>query len=99
MFGDYPSSMKTRVGSRLPRFTQSESALVKGSLDFVGINHYTTYYAMANKSNIIGVLLNDSIADSGAITLRKQPRPRSHDPVRLSCNSFPQKIWCLTHLF
>ncbi|PKI44438.1 hypothetical protein CRG98_035170, partial [Punica granatum] len=68
-FGDYPSSMKTRVGSRLPKFSQSESALVKGSLDFVGINHYTTYYAKANISNAIGVLFNDSLADSGAITL------------------------------
>ncbi|KAK4791121.1 hypothetical protein SAY86_031534 [Trapa natans] len=69
MFGDYPSSMKTRVGSRLPKFSQSESALVKGSLDFVGINHYTTYYAKANSTGLVGALLNDSIADSGAITL------------------------------
>ncbi|KAK4789952.1 hypothetical protein SAY86_017256 [Trapa natans] len=69
MFGDYPSSMKTRVGSRLPKFSQSESFLLKGSLDFVGINHYTTYYAKANSTGIVGGLLNDSIADSGAITL------------------------------
>ncbi|KAH9708069.1 Beta-glucosidase 40 [Citrus sinensis] len=34
MFGDYPSSMRNRVGSRLPRFTSSEAALLKGSLDF-----------------------------------------------------------------
>ncbi|KAL7163769.1 hypothetical protein ACSBR2_039817 [Camellia fascicularis] len=68
-FGNYPSSMISRVGSRLPRFTKTESALLKGSLDFVGINHYTTFYARNNKSNIIGFLLNDSTADSGAITL------------------------------
>ncbi|XP_057481585.1 beta-glucosidase 40-like [Actinidia eriantha] len=69
IFGEYPSSMITRVGSRLPRFTKAESALLKGSLDFIGINHYTTFYAKPNTTNIIGVLLNDSIADSGAITL------------------------------
>ncbi|KAK7362435.1 hypothetical protein VNO77_04547 [Canavalia gladiata] len=69
MFGDYPSSMRSRVGSRLPNFTQSEAALIKGSLDFVGINHYTTYYARNNSTNLIGTLLHDSIADSGTITL------------------------------
>ncbi|RDX74445.1 Beta-glucosidase 40 [Mucuna pruriens] len=69
MFGDYPSSMRTRVGSRLPTFSKSEAALVKGSLDFVGINHYTTFYARNNSTNIIGTVLHDSIADSGAITL------------------------------
>lgn len=69
LFGDYPSSMKTRVGNRLPLFSKSEAALIKGSLDFVGINHYTTYYAKQNSSNIISNLLNDSLADSGATTL------------------------------
>ncbi|XP_059655712.1 beta-glucosidase 40 [Cornus florida] len=69
IFGDYPSSMKSRVGSRLPKFSKAESALLKGSLDFVGINHYTTFYGVNNKSNLIGDLLNDSLADVGAITL------------------------------
>lgn len=69
MFGDYPSSMRNRVGKRLPTFSESEAALVKGSLDFVGINHYTTFYAKHNSTNIIGILLHDALADSGAITL------------------------------
>ncbi|XP_057418437.1 beta-glucosidase 40-like [Lotus japonicus] len=71
MFGDYPSSMRSRVGSRLPKFSPSESASLKGSIDFVGINHYTTFYARHNSSNLIGIVLNDTIADSGAVTLRK----------------------------
>lgn len=71
MFGDYPSSMRSRVGRRLPSFSATEATLVKGSLDFVGINHYTTFFASHNSSNLIGVLLNDSIADSATITLRK----------------------------
>ncbi|KAM7487489.1 hypothetical protein LguiB_024973 [Lonicera macranthoides] len=70
IYGDYPSSMRTRVLNRLPRFSKAESDLLKGSLDFVGINHYTTWYARNNKTNIIGVLLNDSLSDSGAISLR-----------------------------
>ncbi|KAL4303604.1 hypothetical protein GQ457_10G028770 [Hibiscus cannabinus] len=68
MFGDYPNSMITRVGSRLPRFTKAESALLKGSLDFVGINHYTTFYARENKTNLIGSILHDTVADSGTFT-------------------------------
>ncbi|KAF5449537.1 hypothetical protein F2P56_029970 [Juglans regia] len=69
IFGNYPSSMRNRVGSRLPEFSKSDVSLLKGSLDFVGINYYTTYYAKINSSNFIGDLLNDSIADSGAIAL------------------------------
>ncbi|XP_044488472.1 beta-glucosidase 40 isoform X2 [Mangifera indica] len=65
MFGDYPSSMRSRVGSRLPSFSKSEAALLKGSIDFVGINHYTTF--LASKSPLRG--LNDSNSDSGALTL------------------------------
>lgn len=69
ILGNYPNTMISRVGDRLPRFTQAESALLKGSLDFVGINHYTTFYARNDTSNIVGFLLNDAFSDSGAITL------------------------------
>lgn len=44
-FGDYPQVMKDRLGDRLPQFTSEESALLKGSSDFFGLNHYTTMYA------------------------------------------------------
>lgn len=44
-FGDYPQVMKDRVGDRLPKFTTEEKAMVKGSSDFFGLNHYTTMYA------------------------------------------------------
>lgn len=71
LFGDYPASMRKRVGQRLPRFSPVQSALIKGSFNFVGINHYTTYYAQQNVTNLIGVVLNDTIADSGATTVRK----------------------------
>ena len=33
------------VGNRLPKFTPQESKLVKGSLDFLGLNYYVTQYA------------------------------------------------------
>ena len=39
-YGDYPEVMKKRVGDRLPKFTEAEKALLKGSTDFFGLNHY-----------------------------------------------------------
>ncbi|CAA0396731.1 unnamed protein product [Arabidopsis thaliana] len=44
VFGDYPDEMKKTVGSRLPVFSEEESEQVKGSSDFIGIIHYTTFY-------------------------------------------------------
>ncbi|KAF9604916.1 hypothetical protein IFM89_011283 [Coptis chinensis] len=44
VFGDYPKIMKKNVGSRIPSFTKRESELVKGSFDFIGLNHYYTAY-------------------------------------------------------
>ncbi|CAN4093070.1 unnamed protein product [Withania somnifera] len=42
IFGDYPSIMKKAAGTRIPTFTNYEAKLVKGSVDFIGLNHYTT---------------------------------------------------------
>lgn len=50
-FGEYPASMQASVGSNLPTFTKEQVALIKGSQDFVGINHYTSMYATYNDSN------------------------------------------------
>lgn len=44
-FGDYPASMRERLGDRLPQFTAEEQEYVKGSSDFFGLNHYNTMYA------------------------------------------------------
>ncbi|XP_046664959.1 myrosinase 1-like isoform X1 [Homalodisca vitripennis] len=55
--GDYPPLMKDivaqnsikegRFRSRLPTFTPEEIKLLKGSSDFLGLNHYTTYVVTA----------------------------------------------------
>ena len=57
--GDYPQVMKDRLGDRLPAFTDQEKALLKGSSDFFGLNHYTTMYAAdsggkVNQGNVFG---------------------------------------------
>ncbi|KAM7472467.1 hypothetical protein LguiA_010650 [Lonicera macranthoides] len=55
-YGHYPSSMRKNVGDRLPKFTEEESKMLKGSLDFLGVNYYTTNYASpllsVNKVNL-----------------------------------------------
>ncbi|KAL4327022.1 hypothetical protein AHAS_Ahas13G0058500 [Arachis hypogaea] len=43
--GDYPKSMRTYVGNRLPKFTEEEAKILIGSYDFIGINYYTSNYA------------------------------------------------------
>ncbi|GAB2269051.1 hypothetical protein Dimus_003981 [Dionaea muscipula] len=45
VFGDYPKSMRAIVGSRLPKFTRQQSELLKGSYDFIGLQHYSTMFA------------------------------------------------------
>ncbi len=45
--GTYPDVMRARVGDRLPAFSDREAALLTGSSDFFGLNHYTTMYASA----------------------------------------------------
>jgi beta-galactosidase len=41
----YPEVMHERVGERMPKFTDGDLALIKGSSDFCGLNHYTGMYA------------------------------------------------------
>ncbi|KAL7126073.1 hypothetical protein ABFS83_14G161100 [Erythranthe nasuta] len=45
VYGEYPKTMRPIAGSRLPRFTTEQSALLKGSYDFIGLNYYTGNYA------------------------------------------------------
>ncbi|CAM6038557.1 unnamed protein product [Sphagnum compactum] len=50
-FGDYPASMRASLGNRLPHFTAKQSAAIKGSYDFIGLNHYSSQYATRNDSD------------------------------------------------
>jgi len=43
MTGDYPALMKQILGDRLPKFTEEEKELVKGSVDFFCLNHYFSW--------------------------------------------------------
>ncbi|KAI3935266.1 hypothetical protein MKW92_013254 [Papaver armeniacum] len=41
-FGDYPKTMREKLGDRLPKFSDEDRELLRNSVDFLGINHYTT---------------------------------------------------------
>jgi len=43
--GEYPKSMRSMLGNRLPEFTREESRQLKGSFDFLGLNYYSSFYA------------------------------------------------------
>ncbi|KAL8131455.1 hypothetical protein AgCh_007404 [Apium graveolens] len=45
VFGNYPAEMRRYLGSELPQFSKEEIEHLKGSIDFIGLNHYTTHYS------------------------------------------------------
>lgn len=40
---DYPQAMRQRLGDRLPIFTKEERYLLRNSVDFVGLNYYSSF--------------------------------------------------------
>ena len=52
VFGDYPAEMRVRLGNRLPQFTDAQQEEMKMSIDFMGLNHYSTLYASARKDKL-----------------------------------------------
>jgi beta-glucosidase len=45
VFGEYPVEMRSILGNQLPRISTKEKSLLRGSLDFIGINNYGALYA------------------------------------------------------
>ncbi|KAL1095015.1 hypothetical protein V6Z11_D06G128900, partial [Gossypium hirsutum] len=51
--GNYPHTMRSLLGNRLPKFDKMQSKILKGSFDFLGLNYYTAIYAAyAPKPNV-----------------------------------------------
>ncbi|XP_045799885.1 beta-glucosidase 13-like [Trifolium pratense] len=63
--GKYPQSMRSLVGKRLPKFSKNQATLLKGSFDFLGLNYYTSNYAInaPQLSNARGNYNTDSHAN------------------------------------
>ncbi|MED6211012.1 hypothetical protein PIB30_069572 [Stylosanthes scabra] len=44
MFGKYPREMEMILGPILPKFSRIEKEKLKRGVDFIGVNHYSSYY-------------------------------------------------------
>jgi len=53
--GDYPESVKAFCGDRLPCFTEEEKALIQGTNDFFGLNHYSTDYVTEAEAGVANI--------------------------------------------
>ncbi|KAH7543603.1 hypothetical protein FEM48_Zijuj02G0201300 [Ziziphus jujuba var. spinosa] len=76
-YGDYPRSMRSLVGKRLPEFTKEESKLVKGSFDFLGLNYYTANYArhvFRSNNAGLGSYTTDARANQSSIDEFNDPK-------------------------
>nr|KYP43109.1 Beta-glucosidase 1 [Cajanus cajan] len=64
VYGDYPKIMRKLVGNRLPNFTKEEKKVVTKSIDFIGINYYTSHFAKyeTNKTKMKVLDNYDSLA-------------------------------------
>ncbi len=54
-FGNYPEIMREKLNDILPKFSNEEQILLKGSTDFFGINHYFSDIAEDNTKSSIKV--------------------------------------------
>lgn len=62
--GDYPQVMKERLGEKLPKFSEKEKEMIKGTSDFFGLNHYTTMYAAHSD----GTSTDENVYGNGGIS-------------------------------
>ncbi|XP_019460565.1 PREDICTED: beta-glucosidase 11-like isoform X1 [Lupinus angustifolius] len=78
-YGDYPDIIKKNAGSRLPLFTEKESNLVKGSIDFLGLNYYYTFY-IKNSLESLQMKERDYMADM-AVEITRNGGPTYEIPI------------------
>ncbi|XP_020103307.1 cyanidin 3-O-glucoside 7-O-glucosyltransferase (acyl-glucose)-like isoform X1 [Ananas comosus] len=50
--GDYPKTMRKMVGSKLPKFSRSQSEQLTGSYDFISLNYYAAMYVKDDPHDI-----------------------------------------------
>ncbi|KAF2292038.1 hypothetical protein GH714_000282 [Hevea brasiliensis] len=43
-YGDYPEVMRKILGDGLPKFSEEDKELLRNSLDFIGLNHYSSRF-------------------------------------------------------
>ncbi|KAM8996985.1 LOW QUALITY PROTEIN: lactase-like protein [Ara ararauna] len=83
--GDYPEVMKNNVGkksaqqglgtSKLPTFSVQEKTYIKGTLDFLGIGHFTTRYVLQKSFPFLQVPGYNTDYDLAELVDPKWPAP------------------------
>ncbi len=74
--GDYPASMRKSLGDRLPKFTEEDKAIILGSSDFFGLNHYSTLLAedfQKDEHLTMNVYGNGGISEDQNVKLTTDP--------------------------
>jgi len=95
--GDYPDIMKNNVGDRLPKFTEEDKKLIKGSSDFFGINHYSTALAEnaeVNKKYEVNVYDNGCLFEDERVVLHADPTWKK---TEMGWNIVPEGLNNLLH--
>ncbi|XP_031384845.1 beta-glucosidase 12-like isoform X2 [Punica granatum] len=90
--GDYPYSMRSLVGRRLPRFTNEQSIMVKDSFDFIGMNYYTANYAQDAPRILIPSYTTDSCV---YLTTERYGVPIGPPTAMSGLFVYPEGIWKL----
>ncbi|XP_027158800.1 cyanidin 3-O-glucoside 7-O-glucosyltransferase (acyl-glucose)-like [Coffea eugenioides] len=85
VFGDYPDIIKKNAGKRIPTLTPRESKLIKGSIDFIGLNHYFIFYVKDNPSNL-SRNIRDITADM-AVSIFLEPEDATTDQDEVESSS------------
>jgi beta-galactosidase len=94
--GDYPESMRARLGDRLPSFSAEEKRSICGSVDFFALNHYTTHYAAAGEGDVQDAKPeeNGGFAEDQNVNLTSDPE---WEKTMMGWNVVPRGINSLLH--
>nr|BAA78708.1 beta-glucosidase [Persicaria tinctoria] len=95
VYGEYPQTMRERLGSRLPKFTEKESEMLKQSFDFIGLNYYSTDYAAASSFSVDPVNVSYTTDSRATLSAIKDGVPIG-DPTFMSwLHIYPEGILTL----
>jgi len=90
--GDYPEVMKKNIDDRLPKFSEEDRKLIKGSADFFGLNHYSTSLvqnADMSKEYEVNVYDNGCIFKDERVVLHADP---SWEKTEMGWNIVPDGL-------
>ncbi|XP_058092766.1 beta-glucosidase 31-like isoform X2 [Magnolia sinica] len=95
VYGNYPATMRKIVGSRLPSFIEDERKQLKGSFDFIGLNHYLVVFVQNSPDDTEKYEKDYATDISARISI---PGLFEKDFISLKTATFPTAPWALQRL-